>query len=83
MQAQAEGLVRCSGSSDDWMEFSFKAEPGRAPGQDTTGLRVRETVGSGGAWKLANAVSLKISKGGLSVQERRKRSPQTVRHQGA
>ena len=47
LQIQAKGVVRCLGSGDGWMEFSFSAEPGRAPGQDTPGPCVKETVSSG------------------------------------
>lgn len=68
-QAQTEGVVRGFGYSDGWMEFPFKAEPGRASGQDTAGLCVKETVrpGRGQAAGLT-LQSLKNRKGSLSAR---------------
>lgn len=49
LQAQAEGIDRYLGSSNGLMEFSSKAEPGRARGQDTEGLSCEGARRWGGA----------------------------------
>lgn len=49
VQAQAEGIDRYLGSSNGLMEFSSKAESGRARGQDTEGLSCEGARRWGGA----------------------------------